>query len=268
MRLIRLASPEGPRHACLHPDGNRTWVDGDVLGEYRVTREPAPADSVLLAPIQPSMIYAIGLNYRAHAAETGATVPQQPVLFMKNIGAVIGPAATIEIPVQAASAKVDFECELAVVIGKPCKNVSAAQALDYVLGYTCANDVSARDWQMEWGGGQYCRGKSFDTFCPLGPALVTADEIPDPNTRRIRTVLNGATMQDSNTADMVFPVRTLIDFLSASTTLQPGSVILTGTPSGVGAGRKPPLWLKAGDQVDVVIDRIGVLSNVVGMEQR
>jgi 2-keto-4-pentenoate hydratase/2-oxohepta-3-ene-1,7-dioic acid hydratase in catechol pathway len=139
--------------------------------------------------------------------------------------------------------------------------VRASDALDYVLGYTCANDVSARDWQMEWGGGQFCRGKSFDTFCPLGPVLVTADEIPDPNALDIRTVLNGQTVQSANTSDMIFDVPTLIEFLSADCTLEPGSVILTGTPSGVGAARTPPLWMQPGDEVRVEIDGIGVLRN-------
>ena len=157
----------------------------------------------------------------------------------------------------------DYECELAVVIGRTARNVSTDQALEYVAGYTCANDVSARDWQMEWGGGQFCRGKSFDTFCPLGPVLVTADEIPDPNALRIRTVLNGQTLQDSNTRDMIFDVRSLVSFLSASTTLVPGTVILTGTPSGVGVARSPQVFLGAGDTVSIEIESIGTLINPV-----
>ena len=143
--------------------------------------------------------------------------------------------------------QVDYECELAVVIGRRCKNVSRAKALDYVLGYTCANDVSARDWQKDMGGSQWCRGKTFDTFCPLGPrAWSRADEIPNPNALAIKTILNGEVMQDWNTNDMIFDVPTLIEFLSGSTTLLPGTVILTGTPHGVGMARKPPVWLKTG----------------------
>jgi len=164
------------------------------------------------------------------------------------------------------STEVDWECELAIVIGKKCKNVAKEKALDYVLGYTCANDVSARDWQKRWGGSQWCRGKSFDTFCPLGPAIVTRDEIADPNALRVQTLVNGETMQDSNTRDMIFDVPTLIAFLSGSMTLLPGTVILTGTPSGVGMGMKPPRYLKAGDAVKVVIEGIGELANPVTME--
>jgi len=161
---------------------------------------------------------------------------------------------------------VDYECELAVVIGKPCKNVSRAEALKYVLGYTCCNDVSARDWQIKRGGSQWSRGKTFDTFSPLGPCLVTADEIPNPNALRLRTRLNGEVMQDSTTADMIFDVPTLIEFLSGSTTLLPGTVILTGTPQGVGMAQKPPRWLRAGDTVSIEIEQIGTLENPVTEE--
>ena len=157
----------------------------------------------------------------------------------------------------------DYECELAVVIRKNCKNVSKSEALDYVLGYTCANDVSARDWQKEWGGGQFCRGKTFDTFCPLGPCLVTTDEITDPNSLNISTHLNGEQMQSSNTSDMIFDIPTLIEFLSGSTTLEPGTVLITGTPSGVGGARKPPVYLQDGDTVTVEIEKIGRLTNSV-----
>ena len=157
----------------------------------------------------------------------------------------------------------DYECEIAVVIGKRCKNVSRADALTYVLGYTCANDVSARDWQRNGGGGQWCRGKTFDTFAPLGPVLVTRDEIPNPNSLRIRTILNGDTLQDWNTDDMIFDVPAIIEFLSASTTLLPGTVILTGTPHGVGFARTPPVFLKAGDTVSIEIENIGTLTNPV-----
>jgi len=161
----------------------------------------------------------------------------------------------------------DYECELAVIIGRTCKNVARERALDYVLGYTCANDVSARDWQIKWGGSQWCRGKTFDTFCPLGPCLVTSDEIPNPNSLAIKTILNGQAMQDWNTNDMIFDVPTLIEFLSGSTTLLPGTVILTGTPHGVGAARTPQVFLKAGDTVTIEIERIGALTNPVIDEQ-
>jgi 2-keto-4-pentenoate hydratase/2-oxohepta-3-ene-1,7-dioic acid hydratase in catechol pathway len=165
------------------------------------------------------------------------------------------------------SDEVDYECELAVVIGRAGKNISRRNALDYVLGYTCCNDVSARDWQIKRGGGQWCRGKSFDTFSPLGPVLVTRDEIPHPNELKIRTVLNGQVMQDWNTNDMIFDVPTLIEFLSGSTTLLPGTVILTGTPHGVGMAQKPPRWLKPGDSVSIEIEKIGTLTNPVTEER-
>jgi 2-keto-4-pentenoate hydratase/2-oxohepta-3-ene-1,7-dioic acid hydratase in catechol pathway len=186
------------------------------------------------------------------------------VLFVKGINTLQHPGEPIVLPRHLRSDEVDYECELAVVIGKACKNVSPEHALEYVLGYTCANDVSARDHQIKLGGGQWCRGKFFDTFAPLGPRLVSASAIPNPNTLRIRTELNGETVQDSNTSDMAFDVRAIISYLSGSTTLVPGTVILTGTPSGVGMAAKPsPRWLKAGDSVTIEIEGIGRLTNPV-----
>jgi 2-keto-4-pentenoate hydratase/2-oxohepta-3-ene-1,7-dioic acid hydratase in catechol pathway len=173
------------------------------------------------------------------------------------------PGDPIVLPRKLNSDSVDYECELAVVIGKTCHNVSKKDALNHVLGYTCANDVSARDWQRNGGGGQWCRGKTFATFCPLGPVLVTADEVPNPNNLSIRTILNGEVMQDWNTNDMIFDIPTLIEFLSASTILHPGTVILTGTPHGVGFARTPPVFLKAGDSVTIEIEKIGKLTNPV-----
>jgi 2-keto-4-pentenoate hydratase/2-oxohepta-3-ene-1,7-dioic acid hydratase in catechol pathway len=263
MKIIRYLDPQGRiGYAAQRADGVALAIAGDIFGERRVTGRPAEVTK-LLAPIQPLAIVCIGLNYRFHAEETKAAIPQYPVVFMKLPNAVQHPGDPILLPTHLKSDKVDYECELAVVIGKPAKNVRREDALDYVLGYACANDVSARDWQKQGGGGQWCRGKTFDTFCPLGPALVTADEIPDPNALGIKTVLNGQTMQDWNTNDMIFDVPTLIEFLSGSTTLPPGAMILTGTPHGVGMARNPPVWLKAGDVVEVEIERIGRLSNPV-----
>jgi 2-keto-4-pentenoate hydratase/2-oxohepta-3-ene-1,7-dioic acid hydratase in catechol pathway len=182
---------------------------------------------------------------------------------MKTPSTLQNPEDPIVLPRKLRSDMVDYECELAVVIGRTCLNVSRADALSYVLGYTCANDVSARDWQRNGGGGQWCRGKTFATFCPLGPVLVTADEIPDPGKLGIRTILNGRTMQDWNTSDMIFDVPTLIEFLSASTVLAAGTVILTGTPHGVGFAQNPPLFLQPGDSVSIEIDGIGRLTNPV-----
>ncbi len=266
MKIIRHQTSDGLiHHAALQADGTALRIDGDLFGRYSVTGE-AVKPGKLLAPIRPAAIFCIGLNYRKHAEESNAPIPQQPVLFMKSPGAVQNPGDNIELPRHLQSDEVDYECELAVVIGKPCKNVSKANALDYVLGYTCANDVSARDWQIKRGGSQWCRGKTFDTFAPLGPCLVLKDEIPDPNTLRIQTILNGKTMQDSNTSDMIFDIPTLIEFLSGSTTLLPGTVILTGTPQGVGAAMKPPVFLQPGDKVTNEIEKIGALTNPVVAE--
>jgi 2-keto-4-pentenoate hydratase/2-oxohepta-3-ene-1,7-dioic acid hydratase in catechol pathway len=167
------------------------------------------------------------------------------------------------LPRQLRSDKVDYECELAVVIGRTAKNVSRESALDYVFGYTAANDVSARDWQKEWGGGQWSRAKSFDTFCPLGPCLVTADEILNPNALRLSTKVNGEILQDWSTGDMIFDVATIIEFLSGDSTLLPGTTILTGTPHGVGMAANPPRWLGAGDVVEIEVEGVGTLRNPV-----
>jgi len=262
MKIIRHLTGSGPAYAALQSDGSARAIEGDLFGSYRVTdRTVVPGK--ILAPIAPPNILAIGLNYRKHADEGGKGVPERPMLFIKSTNTVQNPGDPIEIPVKLASHEVDYECEIAVVIGKRCKNVARANALDYVLGYTCANDVSARDWQQRWNGGQFCQGKSFDTFCPMGPVLVTRDDIPNPNALKIKTILNGQTMQDWNTNDMVFDIPTLIEFLSGSKTLLAGTVILTGTPHGVGFARKPPVYLKAGDTVSIEIEKIGTLTNPV-----
>ena len=266
MKIIRYETPEGLiEFASLLDNGTPRVIAGDYSGEFSVSEE-APKIARLLSPVTPTALLCIGLNYRRHAEETGAPIPEFPVLFMKNPGAVQNPGEPILLPRHLRSDEVDYECELAVVIGRNCKNVSRADALSYVAGYTCANDVSARDWQVRRSGRQWCRGKSFDTFAPLGPCLVTPDEIPDPNNLRICTRLNGELMQDSNTADMIFGVPALIEFLSADTTLVAGTVILTGTPEGVGMARKPPVWLKAGDLVEIEIEGIGVLRSPVAEE--
>jgi 2-keto-4-pentenoate hydratase/2-oxohepta-3-ene-1,7-dioic acid hydratase in catechol pathway len=266
MRLIRHLTPNGPDYAFLNADGSAREIAGDIFGVFLVTDRIVPLGKTL-APVVPTNILCIGLNYRKHAEEGGRGAPERPVLFIKPTTTLQNPGDPIEIPQKLASTEVDYECELAVVIGKTCKNATRANALDFVLGYTCANDVSARDWQQRFGGGQWCQGKSFDTFCPLGPVLVTPDEIPNPNALRIKTVLNGETLQDWNTNDMIFDVPTLIEFLSASKTLLPGTVILTGTPHGVGFARKPPVFMKAGDTVTIDIERIGALTNPVVNEK-
>ncbi len=266
MRIIRYEDAQGAaRHAAQLPDGSALQIVGDIFGAYEVTKQPAQVRK-LLAPVAPVAFFCIGLNYRRHAEEGNAAIPQYPVLFMKSPAAVQNPGDPIELPRHLRSDQVDYECELAVVIGKRCKNVCKQAALDYVLGYTCANDVSARDWQGKWGSSQWCRGKTFDTFAPLGPCLVLKDEIPDPAVLKIRSLLNGQTMQDWRCDDMIFDVPTLVSFLSGSTTLLPGTVILTGTPHGVGFARKPPVFLKPGDTITIEIDRIGALTNPVVAE--
>jgi 2-keto-4-pentenoate hydratase/2-oxohepta-3-ene-1,7-dioic acid hydratase in catechol pathway len=271
MRIIRYLDRKGQaRYANERPDGSLTAIEGDVLGAHTVTSAAVASSDVVrrLAPIEVKQIFGIGLNYRRHAEETNAKIPEHPILFMKGVNAVQDPGEPIVIPVHLPSTEVDYECELAVVIGRAAKNVPRARALDYVLGYTAANDVSARDWQKRFSGGQWCRGKTFDTFAPLGPALVTPDELPDPNALRIATILNGERVQDWTTSDMIFDVARLIEFLSGSTTLVPGTVILTGTPHGVGMARTPPRWLRPGDVVSIELESVGTLTNPVVAETR
>lgn len=220
----------------------------------------SPEEIEMMAPIpRPGKVMCIGLNYRDHAEEIGFKLPERPVLFSKFSSCVIGPGDPIALP--AISDKVDYEAELAVVIGKPARGVEVEKAMEYVAGYTLLNDVSARDIQM--GDGQWVRGKSFDTFAPMGPALVTRDEIADPGKLDISLRLNGQVMQNSNTSNLVFGVPELIAFLSQAITLEPGDVIATGTPGGVGTSRKPQVFLKAGDVVAVEVEGIGILENPV-----
>ena len=266
MRITRFVDEDGRvRHGCLHADGSTTLLTGDVPSGFRDTGTPARVEKTL-APVAPADILCIGLNYVLHVEEGDRAVPERPVLFMKSSGAVQNPGDPIVLPRALRSDKVDYEGELVVVIGKECKNVPRDRALDHVLGYTCGNDVSARDWQKEWGGGQFCRGKTFDTFAPLGPCVVTTDEIPDPQSLAIKTTLNGEVMQNGHTRDMIFDVATLIEFTSGSTTLRPGTVIMTGTPHGVGVARRPPVFLQPGDTITVEIEGIGQLTNPVREE--
>ena len=217
------------------------------------------SDVTLLAPVlRPSKIVAIGQNYMDHIRESGAEIPKLPVIFTKFSTAVNRPGGEIRWD-PALTSHVDYEVELAVVIGRKTRRVSADEALDYVLGYTCANDVSARN--IQHGDGQWVRGKSLDTFCPLGPWLVTRDEIADPQDLALSTTLNGEVMQSSSTAEMIFGVRYLIEFASRAFTLLPGDVIVTGTPHGVGAARDPKVFMVDGDEVTAEIVGIGKLTN-------
>ncbi|MCW5768287.1 MAG: fumarylacetoacetate hydrolase family protein [Phycisphaeraceae bacterium] len=213
-------------------------------------------------------IIGIGRNYAEHAKEQAADVPDRPMVFTKNIMAACLNGDEIVVPkVCQDRDQVDWEAELAVVIGRAARDVSVERAISHVLGYCCANDVSARWWQKEGSGGQFCRGKSFDTFCPMGPFIVPAASVPDPQGLAVRCRVNGELMQDGHTRDMIFSVSRLVSDLSQGTTLLPGTVILTGTPSGVGMARKPPVWLRDGDSVEVEIEGIGMLRNRVVFER-
>lgn len=248
---IRLGEPVGENRAKV--------IEGSLPGEWEITQQEAKVRR-LLPPVVPVNIIAIGLNYRKHAEEGGFEVPAEPLVFAKLTSCVIGPGDPIVLPASAPE-QVDYEAELAVVIGRAARKVSEADALGYVLGYTCANDVSARDCQR-YRDKQWTRAKSFDTFGPMGPCLLI-DPDRDPGTFAIRSRLNGDTVQDSSTSDLIFSVPRLISYLSHQFTLQAGTVILTGTPSGVGVARTPPRMLQAGDTIAVEIEGIGELVNPV-----
>jgi len=263
MRIIRFLDEQDSEHYGLAGEGDSAEIlTGDLYAGLSPSGTTASI-AKLLAPVAPVNIYCIGLNYREHAAESGMEEPKQPVVFAKPTSTLCHPNDPIRLPACQQDEEVDYECELAAVIGRPVRDVSVDEALDCLLGYTCANDVSARKWQLNAGGGQWIRGKGFDTFCPLGPVLVTTDEIADPQNLGIKTILNGQTMQDHTTGDMIFSVAEIISFLSQDTTLLPGTVILTGTPQGVGFARKPPVWLRPGDEVIVELEGIGQLKNRV-----
>ena len=239
-------------------------LDGGFLRAARERATDLPRVDLsavgLCSPVpRPGKVICIGLNYRDHAEESGMAIPQSPIIFSKFSSCVIGPGEAILIP--NGSHQVDYEAELAVVIGRHARRVTAAEAPNSIFGYTNFNDVSARDFQF--ADGQWQRGKSCDTFAPMGPFVATADEIPDPGALRIRFRLNGETLQDSNTGQLIFGISELIEFLSRSIALEPGDVIATGTPPGVGFARKPPVFLKDGDVAEVEVEGLGVLSNPV-----
>ena len=239
---------------------------GDDVVEYLVTGRaqdatPRPlGEARLRAPVpQPDKIVCVGLNYRDHAAESGMAIPDRPVLFPKYANSVVGPGDPVVVPPEAG--QIDYEAELGVVIGRRCSRVAAADAESYVAGYVCANDVSSRS--LQFATSQWMLGKAIDTFCPVGPWLVTADEVGDVQNLAISCTVNGERRQDSNTKEMIFGVRELVSFVSATMTLDPGDLIITGTPSGVGQGFKPPRYLSPGDVVRVEIEGLGVLENEI-----
>jgi 2-keto-4-pentenoate hydratase/2-oxohepta-3-ene-1,7-dioic acid hydratase in catechol pathway len=229
-------------------------------GKEKASRTYRLADVTLLAPVpKPSKIIAVGLNYRDHAIETKLEIPQTPIIFAKFPSSITGPDAPVVLPKDDPQA--DYEAELGVVIGRTAKAVSEDDAMKHVAGYLPLNDVSARRWQF--ADKQWVRGKSPDTFCPTGPWLTTRDAVPDPHTLAILMRINGTVMQNSNTSNLIFRIPTLIAFISAAITLEPGDIIATGTPDGVGVFRKPPVFLKSGDVMEVDIEGLGVLKNVV-----
>jgi 2-keto-4-pentenoate hydratase/2-oxohepta-3-ene-1,7-dioic acid hydratase in catechol pathway len=284
MKLATILTQNGPRAAVLQGDAyvDLQATDASLPASVRFLLEAGPAalqaakeaavrpnavkipaaGAKLLPPIpDPNKIVCLGLNYRDHAAETGAKIPSEPILFSKFSTALIGPDEAIVLP--PVSKKVDFEAELVVIVGKKGRNLTAAAAVEHIAGYAVGCDVSARDWQLEKDGKQWLAGKTFDTFAPLGPWLVTADEVPDPHNLAIKLRLNGETMQDGNTRHMIFTAGVALAYISQVVTLSPGDLLYTGTPPGVGVARKPPVWLKGGDVVEVEIEGLGVLRNPV-----
>lgn len=261
-KIVRFRTNDQVGQGVLLDESTVAFIEGDVYGDWRETgRTVQLQDVTLLSPVVPPNVLAIGLNYRPHVAESGATLPERPILFIKATTAVCGPGEEIVLP-RVAPHEVDYEGEMAIVIGKPTRHVSEKEALDYVLGYTCANDVSARDCQHRLDR-QWARGKSFDTFAPLGPWIETG---LDPQGARIQTRLNGELMQEGNTSELIFSCSYLVSYLSHCLTLLPGTVILSGTPEGVGFARKPPIFLRPGDVVEVEIEGIGRLRNPVVAE--
>lgn len=291
MRIVSVSRPEGSAAAVLVDSGSSTRVvpvlderSGEAVtvkelledwatwsprlreleAQGAVDEDLELAQVELLAPVpEPRSLTCVGLNYRDHATETGASIPREPILFAKQPTSVTHPNSVIWLP--PASSEVDFEAELAVVIGVGGRNIPPERALQHVAGYTAFNDVSARDWQAR--SSQWMAAKSFDTFGPMGPVLVTTDEIPDPQQLRVDLRLNGLALQESSTKEMIFSVAELIAYISAVWPLSAGDVIATGTPAGVGFTRTPPVFMKNGDIVEVEIEKIGVLSNTVRSEE-
>jgi len=262
MKIIRYQMNDQVSYGILK--GEEVYqLKGNVFKQFSRGEKIADLEEVeLLAPIEPPNLIAIGLNYRQHAEETGAEIPERPVVFLKATTSITDPDSEIILP-QLAAEEVDYEAELAVIIGKEAKNLETVEVSDYILGYSCANDVSARDCQKKLDK-QWARGKSFDTFCPIGPWIET--EL-NPMDCSIKSILNGKVMQESNTSDMIFNVEQLVSYLSHNMTLLPGTVILTGTPEGVGFAREEKVFLRDGDEIVIEIEGVGRLKNVVVEEK-
>lgn len=275
MKLVTFShSGSQPRVGAVEGDsvqpieGFSSMIDAIAAGATAIAAAPRGAalplaDVKLHAPIpRPPKVVCIGLNYRDHAIESGMAIPTIPVVFSKFSNSVIGPGDTVIVPKN--SEKPDWEAEFGVIMAKPGRHVSKEDAMDYVFGYTCINDVSARDWQLQTS--QWIMGKTFDTFCPMGPWIVTKDEIADPHNLRIGLRLNDETVQDSSTKELIFGIPEIVEHLSKVFTFEPGDVISTGTPPGVGLGMKPQRWLKPGETMTVFIEGIGELVNPTAAE--
>lgn len=252
-----------PQKGVFESDGSIRILEGEILGKNHLTDEILPIDQIkeYLVPIEVPNIIAIGLNYRDHAQEAKVEIPSAPLIFIKATSSLTAHLSPVILP-KAAPDEVDYEAELVAIIGKTAKNITAEQAPDYIFGYTCGNDVSARDCQLRHDK-QWARGKSFDTFAPIGPVIETD---LDPADVRVRLILNGQCMQDASTRDLIFPVFDIVSYVSNNMTLLPGTVIMTGTPPGVGCARKPPVFLKSGDNMVVEVEGIGSLENHVILE--
>ncbi len=259
MKFLRFLKDGKERYGILEKDKVEVINWKPFETEFETTGEILNLNEIeFLPPVCPPNIIALGLNYKEHAEEGWEEIPLEPVIFLKATTSLTGHLSPIILPKQAPD-EVDYECELVIIIGKKCKNIEEENAKEYIFGYTCGNDVSARDCQLKKDK-QWARGKSFDTFCPIGPYIET--EI-DPTNLNIKTILNGKIMQNSNTSKMIFNPYKIVSYLSKQMTLLPGTIILTGTPSGVGYVRKPPVFLKEGDIVEVEIEGIGILKNFV-----
>ncbi|KAL8880862.1 MAG: hypothetical protein Q9192_007929, partial [Flavoplaca navasiana] len=275
-RLIRFLAKDGKTYYgdAILPSGivdiskatQARVIKGDIFGKHDITDQVADV-RLLLAPLareDVKTVRCLGLNYEQHAKESKMPLPKYPVLFYKPVTALGGPSDGIPVAAPAQEVEgLDYECELVAIIGKEARDVPESEALSHVLGYAVGNDVSHRDWQLKRGGGQWALGKGFDGWAPFGPGIVSSRLIKDPQSLKISTKLNGKTVQDSSTRDMIFGVAATISFLSRGTTLLPGDIIFTGTPQGVGSGRSPPLWLKDGDIVEVKLENIGSCTNKV-----
>jgi 2-keto-4-pentenoate hydratase/2-oxohepta-3-ene-1,7-dioic acid hydratase in catechol pathway len=261
MRIIRYLKNKKRNLGILK--GNKIFnINGNIFSSYSIGRKIDVLSQVqLLSPIKPPNIIGIGMNYQKHVKEVKGRIPKKPVIFLKATSSLVNPNSEIKLPANAHQ-KVDYEAELAVIIKKKAKNIETSKIDDYILGYTCANDISARDCQLDLDE-QWARGKSFDTFCPLGPWIETN---LNPMKCSIKSILNNKIMQNSNTSDMIFNVKELVSYLSYNMSLLPGTVILTGTPEGVGIGREKPVFLKKDDTIIVEIEGIGKLENEVSKE--